>query len=298
MRLGNCTNCLCFFLRFSSTCCCTLYNFASLLVSFLSMWAICISVHLLYVFSFPLLTALWRDKRWPQLLLKSGCRCVWGKPKSLDVKERLMKTVWKEGEPILVMPAWTLLKISLQQRERDPSLTWQELGKETSRSRQLATRKAFSTFPGRGGREAPSIWRGLARGTSPTCGPWWGKPIQQEYKERTGRILRELGREALFTWRDQEREILIQRQRRTRTKLSSTGSKRSDFDLALGWTSLYCFKGGISKWAFYQRQPEKKSKRVTCLIYLSNLSFLLSIFEYFPICKSSFYISCISWAYD
>ena len=298
MRLGICTNCLCFFLRFSSTCFCTLYNFASL--SFLSMWAICISVHLLYVFSFPLLTALWRDKRWPKLLLKSGCRCVWGKPKSLDVKEeRLMKTVWKEGEPILVMPAWTLLKISLQQRERDPSLTWHELGKETSRSRQLATRKAFSTFRGQQeGREAASTWRGLARGTSPTCGPWWGKPIQREYKERTGRILRELGREALFTWRDQEREILIQRQRRTWTKLSIRASKRSDFDLALGWTSLYCFKGGISKWAFYQRQPEKKSRRLACLVHLSNLSFLFSIFEYFPICKSSFFISCISWAYD
>ena len=186
----------------------------------------------------------------------------------------------------------------LNQKTRIMSLLT-SLKSTTSQSRELATRKAFSTFRGQQeGREAASTWRGLARGTSPTCGPWWGKPIQQEFKERTGRILRELGREALFTWRDQEREILIQRQKRTWTKLSIRASKRSDFDLALGWTSLYCFKGSISKWAFYQRQHEKKSKRVACLIYLSNLSFLLSIFEYFPICKSSFYISCISWAYD
>ena len=295
MRLGNCTNCLCFFLRFSSTCCCTLYNFASL--SFLSMWAICISVHLLYVFSFPLLTALWRDKRWPKLLLKSGCRCVWGKPKSLDVKERLMKTVWKEGEPILVMPAWTLLKISLQQRERDPSLTWQELGKETSRSRQLATRKAFSTFPGRGGREAPSIWRGLARGTSPTCGRWWGKPIQQEYKERTGRILRELGRGALFTWRDQEREILIQRQRRTWTKLSIRASKRSDFG---SWVNNFIlFQGRHFKVSILPKTAWKKEQKGSLsYIFVKFVFSFFSIFEYFPICKSSFYISCISWAYD
>ena len=276
MRLGNCTNCLCFFLRFSSTCCCTLYNFASL--SFLSMWAICISVHLLYVFSFPLLTALWRDKRWSQLLLKSGCRCVWGKPKSLDVKERLMKTAWKEGEPILVMPAWTLLKISLQQRERDPSLTWQELGKETSRSRQLATRKACSTFPGEGGREAPSIWRGLARGTSPTCGRWWGKPIQQEFKERTGRILRELGRGALFTWRDQEREILIQRQRRTWTKLSIRASKRSDFDSWLLGEHLYIVSRAAFQSEHFTKDSLKKRAKGSLVLYICQICLFFCLF--------------------
>ena len=170
------------------------------------------------------------------------------------------------------MPAWTLLKISLQQRERDPSLTWQELGKETSRSRQLATRKACSTFPGEGGREAPSIWRGLARGTSPTCGRWWGKPIQQEYKERTGRILRELGRGALFTWRDQEREILIQRQRRT--------SERAK-DLTLTWLlgeQLYIVsRAAFQSEHFTKDSRKKKSKRVACLYYI----FVKFVFSFF-----------------
>ena len=138
----------------------------------------CISVLFLRSFSVSPLPALWREKSYPQLLTKSGW-WDWGKMIRRWTLERQMKTVLvllkKNGTkmpawiPSTMRPHWQGFSretnISGHQQEKEPNLTWQELGKEPQPTGRLETR--LSIFQGQG-REGHSIWPGLEKGTSPT----------------------------------------------------------------------------------------------------------------------------------